>query len=185
MRHHYTDPQLEQERLILGWRVAGLQHDDLDSDALDVLASLLANGRTSRLVRRLREELQWVRSISASHSHYRTQDIFSIHAKLSLPDRQRVEAAIWQEIEAIQKGEIQPQELERVCIQVANRFIFSNERSQERAQWYGYAQTLWGDATTLLHYPQRIRQVTLEAVQRVAQDYLTPQQTITLSFAKD
>lgn len=183
IRQHYTDPQLEQERLTLSWRVPGLQ-DLEETYALDVLASLLAHGRTSRLVRRLREERQWVRSISAHNSHYHVQGIFSISAKLAIDDRQRVEAAIWEEIQSLQAGDIREVELNRVRTQVVSRFIFSNERSQERAQWYGYSQTLFQDVMMVLHYPDRIQAVTAAAVQQAAQRYLDPQQAIVLSFAK-
>jgi predicted Zn-dependent peptidase len=66
---------------------------------------------------------------------------------------------------------------------VANRFIFANERPQSRAQLYGYYQALLGDVAPGLQYPKTIAQVTAEAVQKAAQTYLTPEQTITLSFA--
>jgi zinc protease len=191
IREHYQDDQLEQDRLVMAWRVPGLQ-DLADTYALDVLASLLSHGRTSRLVRRLREEQQWVRQISAYNSNYQVQGIFGITAKLlssgstsptAKDDRQRVEAAIWEEIEKIQQGDIREAELNRVRTQVANRFIFANERPQSRAQLYGYYQALLGDVAPGLQYPKTIAQVTAEAVQKAAQTYLTPEQTITLSFA--
>jgi predicted Zn-dependent peptidase len=191
LRQHYQDEQLEQDRLVMAWRVPGLQ-ELADTYALDVLASLLSHGRTSRLVRRLREEEQWVRQIASYNSNYQVQGIFSITAKLlsssstspsAKDDRQRVEAAIWEEIEKIKQGDIQEAELNRVRTQVANRFIFANERPQSRAQLYGYYQTLLGDLTLGLQYPQTIAQVTAEAVQHAAQTYLTLEQSITLTFA--
>lgn len=191
IREHYPDPQLEQDRLVMAWRVPGLQ-DLADTYALDVLASLLAHGRTSRLVRRLREEQQWVRQISAYNSNYQVQGVFGISAKLlssgstsptAKDDRLRVEAAIWEEIEKIQQGDIQEAELNRVRTQVANRFIFANERPQSRAQLYGYYQALLGDLTPGLQYPQTIAQVAAAAVQQAAQTYLIPEQSITLTFA--
>jgi len=187
---HYQDEQLEQDRLILVWRVPGLQ-DLSETYALDVLASVLSHGRTSRLVRRLREEHQWVRHITAYNSNYQVQGAFGVSAKLlssggpsPKADRQRVEAAIWEEIEKIQRGDLQEAELNRVRTQVANRFIFANERAQSRAQLYGYYQTLLGDLSLGVLYPQTIAQVSLEAVQKAAQTYLIPEQTITLTFAK-
>lgn len=182
LRQHYQDPKLEQDRLIMTWRVPGLQ-DVEDTYALDVLASILAHGRTSRLVRRLREEQQWVRNVTASNSNYQVQGLFSIQARLASTHRERVEAAIWEEITKIQRGEITETELNRVRTQVASRFVFANEQTQSRAQLYGYYQTLLGEITPGLHYPQAIAAVTAEAVQTAAQSYLTPSQSITLTFS--
>ncbi len=54
-RCEVTDATLQQARLIMTWRVPGLM-EMADTYALDVLASVLAQGRTARLVKDLREQ---------------------------------------------------------------------------------------------------------------------------------
>jgi len=184
LRYHHQDTQLQEDRLILAWRVPGLQALN-ETYPLDILASVLAQGRTSRLVQRLREKTQWVRSISAYNSSYRIQGLFSINAKLAHADRDRVEAAIWEEIHRLQTEHITPAEFQRIRTQVANRFVFGNERSRERASLYGYYQTMLGGIQDALTYPQAIAAVTPQAVQAAAQRYLAPSQAITLTFSPD
>ena len=181
-RYHYFDPQLQQERLLLTWRVPGLQQLE-ETYSLDVLASVLAHGRTSRLIQRLREQHQWVRTVSASNSSYRIQGLFSISARLATPDRDSVESIIWEEIDRLQQGDLTKTELQRIRTQVANRFVFGNERSRERASLYGYYHTLLGGIQGALQYPEAIAQVTPEAVQLAAQRYLHRDQTIVLTFS--
>ncbi|MEB3232692.1 MAG: pitrilysin family protein, partial [Leptolyngbyaceae bacterium] len=82
-RHDYYDPSLSQARLMLMWRVPGM--DVLDQTyPLDILASVLAGGRTSRLVKELREERGLVSGVSVSNMTYMRQGIFYI--SVHLPD---------------------------------------------------------------------------------------------------
>ena len=50
VRHEYTDESLQQARLVMVWRVPGME--DLDETyALDILAVILGQGKVSRLFR--------------------------------------------------------------------------------------------------------------------------------------
>ena len=66
VRHELKDDSLQQARLVMVWRVPGLSNLQ-ETYALDVLAAILGSGRTSRLVRDLREEKGLVSSISVSN----------------------------------------------------------------------------------------------------------------------
>ena len=55
VRHELVDESLQQARLMMVWRVPGLT-ELYETYALDVLATILGRGKTSRLVRDLREE---------------------------------------------------------------------------------------------------------------------------------
>jgi predicted Zn-dependent peptidase len=153
------------------WKVPGLQDGD-KTYALDVLAAILGQGKLSRLFRELREERALVTQISVSNMAQRIQGAFYVAAQLPVGYQEQVEKAILEHIERIQQESVTAKELARVKTQVANRFIFGSERPSDRANLYGYYYSQLGDIQGALTYPERIQALTLEDIQKAAQDYL-------------
>jgi len=88
-------PRLEQSRLIMGWSGPGI--DNLEGAiALDLISMILAGGRTSRLVRQLREEKQLVLDISCDFSLQKDSSLFTISAYLFPQNLNKVEGIIRQ-----------------------------------------------------------------------------------------
>jgi len=173
-RHTYTDPALQQARLVLTWRVPGLV-DVEKTDALDVLASILARGRLSRLVQDLREQQQLVTGISASNMSFWQQGVFSIAARLPAANLEAVEAAIAEHLARLQETPVEIAELQRVQTQVANRYVFGSESPSDLAGLYGYYQTLTGHLDPALTYPAKVQRLTPADIQAAAQTYLSTQ----------
>ncbi len=169
--HH--DPTLQQCRLILSWRVPGLA-DCGATYPLDVVASVLAHGRTARLVKDLREDRRWVTSISASNMDYWQQGVFMISAQLAGDRLGDGEAAILEHLERLHQEPITVAELKRIQTQVANRYVFGNETPSDRAGLYGYYHALTGHLDPALTYPQAIQVLTPDTIQRAIQRYLSP-----------
>ncbi|MEB3212694.1 MAG: pitrilysin family protein [Leptolyngbyaceae bacterium] len=172
IRHSYVDEKLQQARLVLMWRVPGILSIE-DTYSLDVLASILGHGRTSRMVRDLREERGLVSSISVSNTTFAMQGMFYISVQLPQENIPAVEQAILQHIQAVQQHLVAEAELNRVRTLVANRYIFGNETPSNRAGLYGYYQAIAGDITSALDYPERIRLLDVDMLQYAAQRYLS------------
>ncbi|HEY9738595.1 MAG TPA: pitrilysin family protein, partial [Trichocoleus sp.] len=117
-------PRLEQARLMLAWLGPGIQ-DAQAAYGLDLLSVLLAEGRTSRLVRELREEKQLVQDISASFSLQRDCSLFTIQAWLEAEDVDRVEAIVCDRIAALGECPITDAELNRAKRLLCNDYAFS------------------------------------------------------------
>jgi predicted Zn-dependent peptidase len=171
-RYEYEDDSLQQARLVMTWRVPGMQ-DLAHTYALDTLAWILGQGRTSRLVRDLREERCLVSSISASNMTYVTQGVFYISAQLPVENLAEVEAAIAQHIQTLHMEPVTQAEIDRVRTLVANRYVFGNETPSDRAGLYGYYQAIVGDLSPAVNYPTRIQQLNTDDLQQAAQHYLT------------
>lgn len=174
VRHEYDDPGVQQARLVLLWRVPGLVNLE-QTYALDAIAAILGQGRMSRLFRELREEKQWVNAVSASNAAQKLQGCFYVSARLPVENLGRVEAAIREQFRRLQQEPVTGRELERIRTQVANRFIFANERPGDRANLYGYYLSQIGDLTAALNYPQHIQALQAEDLQEAAQRYLSPE----------
>ncbi|MBD2038708.1 insulinase family protein [Leptolyngbya sp. FACHB-321] len=173
VRRELTDASLTQARLIMAWRVPGL-NDLQQTYVLDVLASVLSHGRTTRLVQDLREQRGLVSSISASNLTYQHQGAFYISAQLPTENLAIVEAAIVQHLHDLQADLISEAEVARIRTRVANHFIFGSETPSDRAGLYGYYQALVGDLSAAIDYPTHIQALDAEAVRAAAQTYLSP-----------
>jgi zinc protease len=133
---------------------------------------LLSQGRTARLVQDLREQQGLVAGVGASNMSYQYQGLFTLSANLPTENLDRVEAALLNHIKVLQNERVNPKELEKICTQVANHFIFGNETPSDRANLYGYYHALMGDLEPAFTYPDRIRRITPEDIQAAAQKYL-------------
>lgn len=173
VRREFVDSALQQARLIVMWRVPGFMEMS-ETYALDVLATILGHGRTTRLVHDLREEKGLVSSISVSNMTQRLGGVFSISAQLPTENLAAVEAAIVQHIRTIQTELVTDAEISRIRTQVANRFVFGNETPSDRASLYGYYQSMVGDIAPALNYAACIQAQTAQDLREAAVKYLSP-----------
>ena len=173
-RREVTDDTLQQARLVMTWRVPGLA-DLEETYALDVLASILTHGRTSRLFQDLREQRHLVSSVSASNLTYQHQGAFYISAHLLPENLPEVEAAIVQHIRTLQTEPVTEAEIERVRTRVANQFVFGNETPSDRSGLYGYYQSLTGNLSSALNYTGQIQALDADSLRLAAQRYLSPE----------
>ncbi|MDJ0716961.1 MAG: pitrilysin family protein [Prochloraceae cyanobacterium] len=172
VRQEYTDPQLQQARLAIIWRVPGMNQLS-QTYALDVLAVILGQGRMSRLFRDLREDRRLVSSIGVSNISQKVQGAFYISATLPPENIAAVEEAMVEHIRTIQTELIEPKDLDRVRTLVANRFIFGNERPSDRANLYGYYYSQLNDIQPALDYPARVQALVASDLQEAARRYLS------------
>jgi len=173
VRREYVDESLQQARLVMLWRVPGMTQLD-ETYGLDVLAVILGQGRMSRLVRDLREERQLVTHIGVSNMTQRLQGVFYISAHLPVENLSKVEEAIAQHIRQCHQELVTDAEMVRIRAQVANRFIFGNEKPSDRTSLYGYYYSQLGDLAPALHYPNHIQSLDTVDLQIAAQKYLSP-----------
>ncbi|MBD2562241.1 MULTISPECIES: M16 family metallopeptidase [Nostoc] len=173
VRREFVDESLQQARLVMVWRVPGMVQLDR-TYGLDVLAGILGHGRTSRLVRDLREERGLVSSISVSNMSNQLQGIFYISAKCAVENLAQVEDAIAQHIRKVQTELVTELEIARVRRRVANRFIFGNETPSDRTGLYGYYHSLVGDLEPAFNYPDHIQSQDATDLMQAAKEYLSP-----------
>jgi predicted Zn-dependent peptidase len=174
IRYEYVDDSLQQARLVMAWRVPGME--DLEQTyALDILASILGQGRTARLFQDLRETQGLASSISVSNMTYITQGIFYISAHLPVENLAVVEEAIAHHLSTLQTELVTEAEIERIRTLAANRYVFGNETPSDRAGLYGYYQSLLGNLAPALTYPTRIQALDVTDLQHAAQRYLSPE----------
>jgi len=145
-----------------------------DDYVFDVIDMLLADGRTSRLYKKMVVEKQLVTEVSsftAPGSRY--PNLFIIAATPRAPHTvQEVESAIYEELERLKKEPVTERELQ----QILNKLEF--EESRQMLSNGGLARNLTEYEATagtwryLIEHRQRVAAVTPADVARVAQKYL-------------
>lgn len=165
-------PRLEQARLLMAWVGPGVEQLSA-SYGLDLLSVLLAEGRTSRLVRDLREDRQLVHGICSDFSLQKDASLFTITAWLEPENLERVESLIRFHLNDLISNGISQQELTRSQRLLSNDYAFSTETPNQLAGLYGYYNTI-AQAELAVSYPWQIQSYTPKKLQELAQEYLSP-----------
>jgi predicted Zn-dependent peptidase len=165
-------PRLEQARLLMAW-VGPSVEQIRDAYGLDLLSVLLADGRSSRLVRDLREEQRLVHSISSSFSLQRDSSLFTITACLEPQYLEQVEELICDRLFQLQNVPVPQRELNRCQRLLCNDYTFSTETASQIAGLYGYYNTI-STADVAVTYPLQIQRFKSSDLMHLAQQYLSP-----------
>ena len=159
--------------LVFGYHVPNLRHPD--SYVLEVTAAILSSGKSSRFYESLVREKRLVLDADAEHSLLsRDPGLFYLSAQ-PLPGKEagEVEKALAQEIERLQKERVGEPELAKAKNQLEASFIYGQDSLFFQAMLLAQHEIVlnW---EAIDDYLPSIRKVTAEDIQRVAREYLTP-----------
>lgn len=171
-RQELSLPRIEQARLLMAWTAPGVEQLRI-GHGLDLLSVLLAEGRTSRLLRDLREEQRLVQGICSNFSLQRESSLFTITAWLEPEELERVESIIRSHLEDLFAIGIGEQELARCKRLLCNDYAFSTETPNQLTGLYGYYNTI-AKAELAVTYPQQIQSFDTQELQKLATQYLSP-----------
>ena len=159
----------------IAWVFHATDLADADTPALDVLASAVGSGRSSLLVKRLREERQIVLDVEAWSYTPKDPGLFGIHAECE-PEQEaeavaalRAEVALWQ-TEPFDAARIE-QARREVLVGAIQELSAMDGQAAAMASGEFYA----GDPRHTEVYLEKVRQVSPEDLTRVARKYLRPE----------
>lgn len=180
-----TDPPQRGERRIIIKREAQLPFfikafhvpnlREPDSYVLEVIATLLSDGKSSRLYRRLVREKRLALDIEADHSLLsRDPNLFMVAVEpLPAKDMREVEKAVDEELTRLQEEPVTEYELEKAKNQLEASYIFGQDSIFYQAMILArYEMALSWRAVD--NYIKSIRNVAAEDIKRVASRYLIP-----------
>jgi zinc protease len=146
---------------------------DPDSYVLEVIASLLSDGKSSRLYKGLVREQRIVLNTNAENSILsRDQRLFYVSAEpLPGKDLADVEKALDKEIERIANEPVDERELVKVKNQIEASFVYGQDSFFYQAMLLGQHEIAW-DWRKIDDYLPSIRKVTGADIVRVAKKYL-------------
>ncbi len=172
-REILEEAPIELGHLHFSWHVPDLRHPD--TPALDVLATLLGHGRSSRLYRAVRQGKELAHSADAWTYSPGGAGMFGMSATIDADKFESARDAMLEELERIKNEPVATEELAKVVKQFISGTIASRKTMQ------GQAQDLGGNwlATRDLNFSERllaaVKRVTPADLQRVARKHLTPE----------
>lgn len=169
---------IAQAELILGWRTPELLHPD--TPALDVLSTVLAGGRASRLVRAARDR-RLVSSVSAYDYTPTDLGVFVVHAGARPENAPRAARAIWDQLARVRAGEVTAAEVERARCLLEAQWLRRLEQPDGQANFLG-AWELLGDWERGTAYHDALFAVTPARITDVANRWLDPGQATVVMY---
>jgi len=175
-------PQIDERRLWikkagaqlpivdLAWHVPNFRSED--APALEVLSTILAEGRTSRLYKKLTYERRLAMAAGGDYSYFSLDpNIFWLYAT-PLPGQapEALEQALLAEVELIRSEPVPAEELERAKNQIEASFVWRQDSVYSRASDLARFE-LAGSWRLVERYIPSIRAVTAADIQRVARAY--------------
>ena len=179
-------PQNGERRLALEDALARLPRLDVsyripsslsaDDDAIEVLRQILSGGRSSRFYESVVRQKQLAVSALAFAPDSRGPRLLRIVATptpgKSIDD---LEAALYSEIERVKSGTIEPWEIDKARNTAQRQFVGRLGQSLARAIDLAEYTLAYNDPGRINTWYSQLAKVTAADVQRVAQQYLTPE----------
>ncbi|MCE9562240.1 MAG: insulinase family protein [Planctomycetes bacterium] len=176
--HKEFESKFDQPRMVMGFNTVavGTPEDPI----LDVIQYILADGKTSRLYRKLVEDERIASSVDAGNYAGRYPGWFSVSLDLLKgKDRKKAEEMVFAELEKLATEPISDEELNRARKKLLARFVFSRESVHSLADAISRTSTYPGGddvARFFAEYLDRVLKLTKADVQRVAKEYLARKQ---------
>jgi zinc protease len=154
-----------------------------DEAALDVLARILTDGKSSRLHRRLVYDQQIAQMVTAfNNAQLLCGDLFvTVRGKQEV-DLDVLEEAVEEEIAKLAAAPPSSEEVQRVANGIATQFVSSLETVAGKADQLNAYQYYTGRPGYVEEDLARYRAVTSADVQRVAREYLANRDHLVISF---
>ena len=179
-------PQTAERRLTIDDPLVKLARIDIvyhipqsltpDADALSVLATVLSSGRSSRFYENIVRQKQLSSGVMASAGETRGPGLFR-SGGLVMPGKSiaDLEQAIYAEVERVKTGPIENWEIEKARNIARRGFVSTLGSSLSRAIMLSQLAVFYNDPDLINTRWERLSSITAADVQRVAKQYLTPE----------
>ena len=177
-RRFYVRKEAELPFIVSAYKVPDIKHEH--GFALDVLGSILSDGKSSRLYQRLVYEQQLALSAWAGYEGLYKDPFLLLTGATAASGKniEDVEKAINDEIEKISKKPPSEQEVQKAKNQIEASFIMGQDSIYMQARMIGTFEMI-GGWRLWDRYLAGVRKVSPEDVRRVAEKYLVPDKRTT------
>jgi predicted Zn-dependent peptidase len=169
------DPLARTPMIIMAYHIpAG---NTPDYEAFQVLANVLGQGQSSRLYQRLVKEKQFATQLFVQAAEKRGPSLLYFFAILRPGVKpEDCEAAIRDEVAAVQKDGITTEEIDKARVQFLRGQIQTRQSDLNMAMRIGQTAVYFGDPNLINTAVDKFNAVTAEQVKAAAQKYLVPEQ---------
>src|SRR5438874_10680538 len=170
-REVHREFSTELTHLAMAWHIPEVTSPDVP--ALDLLSTILGDGRSSRLYRRVREEAGLAFGISAFSYTPGDPGLFGIDATLDPKKRDAAEQLALQILDEVKQTGVTADELEKAKKITLSQHLGTLTTMRGQASDIGSNWLLTRDLNFSREYLVAVQTVTLDDIKRVARPYLT------------
>jgi zinc protease len=170
----------ELSHLSLAWHIPAVTNPDVP--ALDLLSTILGEGRSSRLYRRVREEAGLAFRISAFSYTPGDPGLFGIDATVDPKKREGAEQLALQIVDQVKQSGVTADELTKAKKIMLSHHLGALTTMRGQASDVGSNWLLTRDLNFSRHYLDAVQKVTLDDIKRVAAQYLTENNLTVISL---
>src|SRR5205085_5618298 len=160
----------ELTRLSLAWHIPEITHPDVP--ALDILSTILVDGRSSRLYRRLREETGLAYGVSAFSYTPGDPGLLGIDATIEPSNRQKAQELILRIIGDLKESGVTAEELAKAKKISLSHHLSSLTTMRGQASDLGSNWFLTRNLNFTRDYLDAVQRLSSDDVRRVAAKYL-------------
>jgi zinc protease len=172
-REIIEEAPIELGHFHIAWHIPDLRHPDVP--VIDVLAALLGHGRSSRLYQTVREQKGLVHSVDAWTYSPGQPGLFGMSAMVDADKFTAARDAMLEEVEKMKAAPVSADELSKAVKQFISGTLSSRKTMQGQAQDLGGSWLAANDLNFSQRYLAAVKRITPADVQRVAGNYLTPE----------
>jgi len=172
-REIIEEAPIELGHFHMAWHIPDVRHPDVP--VLDVLAALLGHGRSSRLYQSVRERQGLVHTVDAWTYSPGQPGLFGLSALVDPDKFLAARDAMLSEVEKMKAAPVPAEELTKAVKQFVSGTLASRKTMQGQAQDLGGSWLAASDLNFSERYLAAVKRVTPADLQRVAHEYLTPE----------
>jgi len=172
-REVIEETSIEMGHFHFSWHIPELRHPDVP--LLEVLATLLGSGRSSRLYREVRDRKGLVVSADTWTYTPGNPGLFGMSAVVEPDKFASARDAMLAEVERMKTELVTTEEMTKAVKQFTASTLASRKTVQGQAQDLGSSWMAANDLNFSARYLEAIKRATPADLQRVAREYLTPE----------
>lgn len=168
--------------LALGFKIPNFKHKDIP--ALNALAELLGNGKSSLMNEILVDKLNLINDYYAFVNDTIDENLFIFICNCNLNVKaEQVEKELWKIINSIKNEQISIKDLEKIKNNTKSDFIFSLSSASDVSNLFG-SYLAKGDLKPLLSYEKDIENLTIKDLIKCAKKYFNDNNSTTVILRK-
>lgn len=182
----YEDPNIQIPMMVATYRTPSMK--TRDARVLDMISTLLSDGKSSRLYKKIVDDKKMALQIGAFSYN---QEDYGMYIIYGLPQGENKTSDLLREVDEeivrLQNELITADELTKLKNKYENNFVNSNSTVEGIAENLASYYLLYGDVNLINTEIEIYKSITAEDIRRVAKQYLMPNQRLILDYvpAKD
>ena len=177
----YEDPNIQLPMLVTAYRTPSMK--TRDAKVLDMISSILSDGKSSRLYKKIVDQKKMALEIGAFNYSQEDYGVYFIYGLPMAPTTlEGLTAEIDEEVTKLQTELISEKDFQKLQNIYENNYVNSNSSVEGVAENLASFYLLYGDVNLINTEIEIYRSITREEIRNIAKKYLNPNQRLILDY---